>query len=113
MAGPTESAASAVNSQILDAVDVTAARVLDQSPALAAGAVYQSLAHATGLLLHNAVAAQQQEAIVAQAALSVGVQQLYRRGDGAVDLAAMLATLRAGTPPATPDAASASQKKGA
>ena len=100
--------ASAVNSQIVDSVEFVSAHVLGQSPALAAGAVYQSLAHATGLLLHNAVAAQQQEAIVAQAAVNVGTLQIYRQGGRAEDLGALLAALRAGGPP---DAAAPAGKK--
>ncbi len=39
--------------------------------------LYQSLAHATGIAFQNAVAAQQQQNIAAQAATNLGVMQLY------------------------------------
>ncbi|MGZ8157834.1 MAG: RebB family R body protein [Methylobacter sp.] len=72
MAFPT-----AVNDQITDAVTQTNVKVLGDAPAMAMGAIYQSLAHSTGILYENAVSAQQQLAISAQAATNQGVIQLY------------------------------------
>ena len=72
MAQPT-----AMNSQITDAVTQSNVKVLGDSPAMAMGAVFQSLAHSTGILYENAVSSQQQLAIAAQAATNQGVIQVY------------------------------------
>lgn len=72
MANPT-----AVNGQITDAVTQTNVKVLGDAPAMAMGAIYQSLAHSTGILYQNATSAQQQLSISAQAATNQGVIQLY------------------------------------
>ncbi len=72
MASPT-----AVNDQITDAVTQSNVKVLAEAPAYAMGALYQSLAHSTGILYENAVSAQQQLAISSQAATNQGVLQLY------------------------------------
>ncbi len=72
MAFPT-----AVNDQITDAITQSNVSVLGKSPAVALGSLYQSMAHATGLMFHNAVAAQQQQNIAAQAATTQGVMQIY------------------------------------
>jgi hypothetical protein len=72
MAFPT-----AVNSQITDAVTQSNVKVIGEAPAFAMGAIYQSLAHSTGILYANAVAAQQQMNTLAQAATNQGVMQIY------------------------------------
>lgn len=72
MAFPT-----AVNSQITDAVTQSNVKVVGEAPAFAMGAIYQSLAHSTGILYANAVAAQQQMNTLAQAASNQGVMQIY------------------------------------
>lgn len=72
MAFPT-----AVNSQITDSITQANVKVIAESPAMAMGQIYQSLAHSTGILFENAVAAQQQQAIAAQAATNQGVIQIY------------------------------------
>lgn len=72
MAEPTP-----VNGQITDAVTQTNVKVLGEAPAMAMGAIYQSLAHSTGILYENATSAQQQLAIAAQAATNQGVIQIY------------------------------------
>lgn len=77
-----------VNSQITDAVTQANVKVLGDAPAMAMGAIYQSLAHSTGLLYENATAAQQNQAILAQAATTQGVMQLY-----SFDTAAAAATV--------------------
>src|SRR5882672_4516108 len=66
-----------LNGQITDAVTQANVKVLGDSPAMALGALYQSLAHSTGILYENAVGAQQQLAIAAQAATNQGVIQIY------------------------------------
>jgi len=72
MAEPTP-----VNGQITDAVTQANVKVVGEAPAMAMGAIYQSLAHSTGILFENAVSAQQQLAIAAQAATNQGVIQIY------------------------------------
>lgn len=72
MAFPT-----AVNSQITDAVTQSNVKVVGEAPALAMGSIYQTLAHSTGILYANAVAAQQQMNTLAQAATNQGVIQIY------------------------------------
>jgi hypothetical protein len=68
---------TAVNGQITDAVTQSNVKVLGDAPAFAMGAIFQSLAHSTGILYGNATSAQQQLAISAQAATNQGVIQLY------------------------------------
>jgi hypothetical protein len=72
MAFPT-----AVNDQITDAVTQSNVKVIGEAPAFAMGSLYQSLAHSTGILFENAVAAQQQLNTIAQAAANQGVIQIY------------------------------------
>jgi RecA/RadA recombinase len=66
-----------VNGQITDAVTQANVKVLGDAPAMALGAIYQSLAHSTGILYENAASSQQQLAIAAQAATNQGVIQIY------------------------------------
>lgn len=66
-----------VNGQITDSVAQGGTKVLGDAPAVATGSVYQSLAHATSILYENAVQAQKQAAISAQAATNQGVIQIY------------------------------------
>lgn len=72
MAFPT-----AVNDQITDSVTQANVKTLGDAPAMAMGAMFQSLAHSTGILYENATSAQQQLAIAGQAATNQGVIQLY------------------------------------
>jgi len=66
-----------MNGQITDAVTQTNVKVLGDAPAMAMGAMYQSLSHSTGILYENAVSSQQQLGIAAQAATNQGVIQIY------------------------------------
>ncbi len=72
MAFPT-----AVNDQITDAITQSNVKVIGEAPAFAMGSLYQSFAHSTGILFENAVAAQQQQNALAQAAANQGVMQIY------------------------------------
>ncbi len=72
MAFPT-----AVNNQIADAVTQSNVKVIGEAPAMAMGTIYQSMAQAAGILFQNAVAAQQQQSTLAQAATNQGVMQIY------------------------------------
>ena len=72
MAFPT-----AVNDQITDAVTQTNVKVIGEAPAMAMGTIYQSMAQSSGILFANAVAAQQQQNTLAQAATNQGVMQIY------------------------------------
>ncbi len=66
-----------VNGQITDAVTQTNVKVVAEAPAMAMGAIFQSLAHSTGILYENATSSQQQLTIAAQAATNQGVIQIY------------------------------------
>ncbi len=102
---------TALNDQITDAVTQVNVKVLAEAPAMAMGAIYQSLAHSTGILFENATSSQQQLAIAAQASTNQGVIQIYSVDTmaGAVatskiagsdvpdNLLALLTALRAGT----------------
>ena len=72
MAFPT-----AVNDQITDAITQSNIKVIGEAPAFAMGSIYQSMAHSTGILFQNAVSAQQQQNVLAQAAANQGVMQIY------------------------------------
>ena len=66
-----------VNGQITDSVTQANVKVVGEAPSMAMGALYQSLAHSTGILFENATGAQQQTAICSQAATNQGVIQVY------------------------------------
>ncbi len=68
---------TAMNGQITDAVTQVNVKVVAESPAMAMGAIYQALAHSTGILYENAVGSQQMLAIASQAATNQGVIQIY------------------------------------
>ena len=70
----------AVNAQITDAVTQTNVKVLAESPAMAMGSIYQTMAHSTGILFENAVSAQQQQNTLTPAATNQGVVQIYSMG---------------------------------
>ncbi len=77
-----------VNGQITDAVTQANISVLGAAPSMAMGSIYQSAAHATGLLYQNSVQAQQNLAIAAQAATNQGVIQIYSANTAAAAAAA-------------------------
>ena len=93
MAEPTP-----VNGQITDAVTQANVKVLGDAPAMAMGAIYQTMAHSTGLMFENAVNAQQQLNTLAQAATTLGATTLSQ-SDVPDNLMDLLAALRAGTAP--------------
>lgn len=62
-----------VNGQITDAVTQTNVSVLSEAPAMAMGSLYQSLAHSLSLMYANAVNAQQNLNVIAQASDSIEV----------------------------------------
>ncbi|AOK28085.1 R body protein RebB-like protein [Burkholderia singularis] len=66
-----------VNDQITDAVTQSNVKVVAESPAMALGSIYQTMAHSTGILFQNAVSAQQQQNTLAQAAANMGLMQIY------------------------------------
>ena len=72
MAFPT-----AVNNQITDSVTQVNVKVLADAPAVALGSFYQATGQALGNSAHNAVGAQQQTGVTAQAATTMGVATLY------------------------------------
>lgn len=66
-----------VNSQITDAVTQTNVKVLAESPAMAMGNLYQTIAYSSGLALANSVQAQNHQNITSQAATTKSVMQIY------------------------------------
>lgn len=80
MAFPT-----AVNSQITDAVTQANVSVLGHAPAQALGALYQASAQALANAAHNATAAQQQGASLAQAVTTRCVRFLLGPEAGATN----------------------------
>lgn len=78
MAFPT-----AVNSQITDAVTQADVQVLGDAPAIALANLYQATAQALSLAALNAVNAQQQLNMTAQAATAQGIILLYSLGGAA------------------------------
>jgi len=72
MAFPTS-----VNDQVTDAVTQSNVKVVGESPAMAMGSLYQTMAHSTGILFENSVSAQQQQNTLTQAATNQGVMQIY------------------------------------
>lgn len=73
----TQAAAPAVNDQITDAITQANVKVVGEAPAYAMSAIYQTLARSTGILFENAVNQQQQQNILAQAAATQGIMQIY------------------------------------
>jgi Killing trait. len=69
--------AETVNPQITDAVTQTNVKTVAETPAMAMGSIYQSLAHSTGMLFANAASAQQAQNMAAQAQATQGVMQIY------------------------------------
>ena len=72
MAFPTS-----VNSQITDSVTQANVKVLGDAPAMAMGNLFQATSQALSNAAHNATSAQQQTAVTAQAATTMGVATLY------------------------------------
>ncbi len=66
-----------VSPQITDAVTQTNVKVVAESPAVAISSLYQTAAHSTGLMFENSVVAQNNQNILAQAATTQGVMQIY------------------------------------
>ncbi|WP_045728159.1 RebB family R body protein [Xanthomonas sp. GPE 39] len=66
-----------VNTMVTDAVTQSNVKVVGEAPAIAISSLYQTMAHSTGILFENAVAAQQQQNTLAQAAANQGVMQIY------------------------------------
>ncbi len=72
MAYPTS-----VNNQITDSVTQANVKVLGDAPAMALGSLYQATSQALSNAAHNNTSAQQQTAVTAQAATTMGVATLY------------------------------------
>ncbi|MUO79074.1 antirepresssor protein RebB [Agrobacterium vitis] len=66
-----------VNPVITDAVTQANVKVVGEAPAMAMGSLYQTASHSTGLMFENAVTAQNNQNILAQAATTQGVMQIY------------------------------------
>jgi hypothetical protein len=66
-----------VNDQITDALSQGNVATIGQGPGVALGSLYQISAQAFGLMIENAVTAQQQSAIAAQAAAAQSIRAIY------------------------------------
>lgn len=66
-----------VNPQITDSVTQANVKVLGEAPAMAMSTLYQTLAQSTAEMMQNAVYAQQQMYVIAQAATAQGITMLY------------------------------------
>lgn len=69
--------ADIVNPQITDAVTQSNVKVIAEAPAMALGTLYQTMAHSLGILMHNAVTAQQNMSTIAEATTTQGVALIY------------------------------------
>jgi hypothetical protein len=78
MASPTPT-----NYQISDAIAIAGVATQAQAPTVALGTIYQSLAHATGILLANGNATYQQGSTLSQAGSNQGIMQMYSVGTAA------------------------------
>jgi hypothetical protein len=72
-----EKTMAGVAPQIIDAVTATNVKVVAESPAMAMGTLYQSLAHSTGILFQNAVSSAKQADMIGLAATNQGIMQIY------------------------------------
>lgn len=86
-----------VNSQITDAVTQANVSVLGQSPSMAIGALNQALSNSLGMMFANAVSAQQQQNVLAQAATAQAVATIYgtSSSDMPDNMLALLTALKA------------------
>lgn len=66
-----------LNGVITDAVTQSNVSVVAAAPTMAMSSIYQSAAHSLSILYENAVQAQMQSSISAQAATNMGVIQIY------------------------------------
>ena len=66
-----------VNHQITDSITQVNVKTLGDAPAMAAGQLYQTMAHSTGIMFENQVNAQHQLNLAAQAATVTGVSELF------------------------------------
>ncbi len=71
-----------VNDQITDSTTQSNLQVLGSAPSVAIADLYQATAQALALAAHNAVSAQQQMNITAQAVTSAGVALILKAGGG-------------------------------
>ena len=66
-----------VAQQITDAVTQANVEVVSDAPSMSMGSLYQTAGHSTGLMYENSVNSQNQQNILAQAAKTQGVMQIY------------------------------------
>lgn len=66
-----------VEEAIIDAVTATNVKVVAESPAMAMGTLYQSLAHSTGILFENSVTGSRNADLLGLATCNQGIMQIY------------------------------------
>lgn len=71
-----------VSSQVTDAVTQSNVKVIGESPAMSMGALYQTVAHSTGIGFYNTVQAQASAPVSATTMSTVNVQALMAQAQG-------------------------------
>ena len=71
-----------VNGMITDAVTQANVKVLGDAPAMAMGAIFQSLSHSAGILYENAMQAQGGLQQIVNAVTSSGVRMIFDAANG-------------------------------
>ncbi|WP_024302560.1 RebB family R body protein [Pseudogulbenkiania sp. MAI-1] len=71
-----------LNGQITDAVTQSNVKVIGEAPAMAAGTIYQSLAHSEGILMESAVESQQELSSEGEEVASQMVDSIYDADGG-------------------------------
>lgn len=77
------SVSGTVNSQVTDAITQTNVKLVAEAPAMAIAQIYQSIGHATGIMVENAVNAQQQQCIINSSAATQGAMTLFSQASAA------------------------------
>ncbi|MUK40227.1 glycerol-3-phosphate dehydrogenase subunit C [Aliivibrio fischeri] len=80
----SDTATSAVNTQITDSVTQVNTKVVGETPAMAMGNLLLSTSHALSNTAHNATTAQQQGQITIQAASIQGINSLMSVGSAVI-----------------------------
>ena len=76
-AGSGAAQPTVVNGAVIDAVTTTNTKVLAEAPAMAMGALYQTIGNSVAMAAANAVYAQQQANVTYQSACTLGITKLF------------------------------------
>jgi hypothetical protein len=89
---------TSVNRQIIDSVTQPNVKVIGEAPAIAIGSLYQAIANSISVAIQDAVYAQQQANMVALAATSQAIMQLYSLDSTTTAVAGTSASAQDATP---------------